>query len=466
MKKSLIALAALAAVASAQADVTVYGTLDPSVIIQKLPTTTGNATAYATSSAMDQSSQLGFKGSEDIGGGLKVIFDLQGDLTLGNGLMGNSNSGNSGAATATVGGNASAANAVTAPQADVFNRNAYVGLVGSAGTVKIGRQFTPFHENQVNNDAFGMNSGGFLAALSQLTTTGTSTTSGSNFMINTKSMISAFGNSNVGVNSYGSYANGISYELPTTNGLTVKVMQTFGETALTAANANTGLPSSSSGISSIKAVWDVNPSLKLNAAYQTTRAGVAPQPAVGSAGGSGCDPTTAVGVYDCAVGTAAVKSAGANVYTGTTAITAQNAISGTVTPGQQVFSVNQYGAQYTMGQFRFTLSQFNLQQFVTGFDNVSLTHTGVLYAYSPVLDLGLEYTAVKDKSVTANTANTTAALARYKLSKTTYVWALYDTTANAGTSVMNGNYSGVAASAGPAAGGTVSSFSSGIRYAF
>jgi len=167
MKKSLIALAALAAVASAQADVTVYGTLDPSVIIQKLPTTTGNATAYATSSAMDQSSQLGFKGSEDIGGGLKVIFDLQGDLTLGNGLMGNSNSGNSGAATATVGGNASAANAVTAPQADVFNRNAYVGLVGSAGTVKIGRQFTPFHENQVNNDAFGMNSGGFLAALSQ-----------------------------------------------------------------------------------------------------------------------------------------------------------------------------------------------------------------------------------------------------------------------------------------------------------
>ena len=435
MKKSLIALAAFAAVASAQADVTIYGNLDPSVVVQKMTTSSGGYTnAIGTSSAMDKSSQLGFKGAEDIGGGMKVIFDLQGDLTLGTGLMGNSNSGNSGASTANVGGNPAAA-AALAPSADVFNRNAYVGLQTNSGTLKVGRQFTPFHEDQVNNDAFGMNSGGFLAVMSQLTTTGAGA-NGTNFLINQASQISAFGNGNVGVNSYGSYANGLSFELPAMNGLTLKVFQTLGETALTSTNADKSLPSSSSGITSIKAVYDVNPALKLNAAWQTTRAGVAP--------------------------TAAALPGTGNL------VTAENLYlnsSAGVTPGQQVFSVAMYGGQYTMGQFRFTLSQASLQQFVAGFDNVGVTHAGVLYSMSPVVDLGLEYTSVKDKTATADTANITAVLGRYKLSKTTYVWGMYNTTGNSGNSVMNGNYSGIS-TALTTAGTTNSSFSSGISYSF
>ena len=438
MKKSLIALAAFAAVASAQADVTIYGNLDPSVVVQKMTTSSGGYTnAIGTSSAMDKSSQLGFKGAEDIGGGMKVIFDLQGDLTLGTGLMGNSNSGNSGAAAAAYGGNSSASAAITAPSADVFNRNAYVGLQTNSGTLKVGRQFTPFHEDQVNNDAFGMNSGGFLAVMSQLTTTGAGST-GTNFLINQASQISAFGNGNVGANSYGSYANGLSFELPAMNGLTLKVFQTLGETALTSTNANAGLPSSSSGITSIKAVYDVNPALKLNAAWQTTRAGVAATSVLPSGSTAG-NLQTAENLY-------------INSSTG-------------VTPGQQVFSVAMYGGQYTMGQFRFTLSQASLQQFVAGFDNVGVTHAGVLYSMSPVVDLGLEYTSVKDKTATASTANITAVLGRYKLSKTTYVWGMYNTTGNSGNSVMNGNYSGIS-TALTTAGTTNSSFSSGISYSF
>ena len=436
MKKSLIALAAFAAVASAQADVTIYGNLDPSVVVQKMTTSSGGYTnAIGTSSAMDKSSQLGFKGAEDIGGGMKVIFDLQGDLTLGTGLMGNSNSGNSGASNAAIGGNSSASSVITAPSADVFNRNAYVGLQTNSGTLKVGRQFTPFHEDQVNNDAFGMNSGGFLAVMSQLTTTGAGA-NGTNFLINQASQLSAFGNGNVGVNSYGSYANGLSFELPAMNGLTLKVFQTLGETALTSTNANKSLPSSSSGITSIKAVYDVNPALKLNAAWQTTRAGVAPT-------------STALG------GTGNLVTA-ENLYL--------NSAAG-VTPGQQVFSVAMYGGQYTMGQFRFTLSQASLQQFVAGFDNVGVTHAGVLYSMSPVVDLGLEYTSVKDKTATADTANITAVLGRYKLSKTTYVWGMYNTTGNSGNSVMNGNYSGISTGL-TTAGTTNSSFSSGISYSF
>ena len=437
MKKSLIALAAFAAVASAQADVTIYGNLDPSVVVQKMTTSSGGYTnAIGTSSAMDKSSQLGFKGAEDIGGGMKVIFDLQGDLTLGTGLMGNSNSGNSGASTANVGGNPAAA-AALAPSADVFNRNAYVGLQTNSGTLKVGRQFTPFHEDQVNNDAFGMNSGGFLAVMSQLTTTGAGA-NGTNFLINQASQMSAFGNGNVGVNSYGSYANGLSFELPAMNGLTLKVFQTLGETALTSTNADKSLPSSSSGITSIKAVYDVNPALKLNAAWQTTRAGAAAASALPSTPPTG-NLLTAENLY-------------------------LNSQAG-VTPGQQVFSVAMYGGQYTMGQFRFTLSQASLQQFVAGFDNVGVTHAGVLYSMSPVVDLGLEYTSVKDKTATADTANITAVLGRYKLSKTTYVWGMYNTTGNSGNSVMNGNYSGIS-TALTTAGTTNSSFSSGISYSF
>ena len=441
MKKSLIALAAFAAVASAQADVTIYGNLDPSVIVQKMTTSSGGYTnAIGTSSAMDKSSQLGFKGAEDIGGGMKVIFDLQGDLTLGTGLMGSSNSGNSGASTAAIGGNSSptlATGATLAPSADVFNRNAYVGLQTNSGTLKVGRQFTPFHEDQVNNDAFGMNSGGFLAVMSQLTTTGAGST-GTNFGINQASQISAFGNGNVGANSYGSYANGLSFELPAMNGLTLKVFQTIGETALTSTNANKSLPSSSSGITSIKAVYDVNPALKLNAAWQTTRAGVAAASVLPSTAPTG-NLLTAENLY-------INSSAG-------------------VTPGQQVFSVAMYGGQYTMGQMRFTLSQASLQQFVAGFDNVGVTHAGVLYSMSPVVDLGLEYTSVKDKTATADTANITAVLGRYKLSKTTYVWGMYNTTGNSGNSVMNGNYSGISTGL-TTAGTTNSSFSSGISYSF
>ena len=114
---------------------------------------------------------------------------------------------------------------------------------------------------------------------------------------------------------------------------------------------------------------------------------------------------------------------------------------------------------------RFTLSQASLQQFVAGFDNVGVTHAGVLYSMSPVVDLGLEYTSVKDKTATASTANITAVLGRYKLSKTTYVWGMYNTTGNSGNSVMNGNYSGIS-TALTTAGTTNSSFSSGISYSF
>ena len=456
-------MAAFAAVA-AQADVTIYGILDPSIIAQKqgaAKAANGTVTSFGTSSAMDNSSQLGFKGSEDFGGGLKAIFDLQGDVTLGNGMMGNSNSAANALTAGSVGGNSTATGALTSEQSNVFNRNAYVGLVTSSGTVKIGRQFTPFHENQVNNDAFSMNSGGYLAALSQLTTTGAA-----NFGINNTSQISAFGNTNTGVNGYGNYANGVSFELPAMNGLTLKAFQTFGNTTgLGTTNAAAGLPAQSSGITSIRALFEQG-GLKLNAAFQTTRAGVAPQAAVDSSGGYGCVTTTAVGIYNCAAGTAGQATAAANNYNGGVAITSSTAaVASTVAPGQQVFNVTQFGAKYNTGKVTYTIGQFLLKQQVAGFDNVSVTTGGFLYAYDSSVDLGLEYTAIRDTSQTANTANTIAGSARYKLSKTSSIWAIYGQTQNNGNSVMNPNYAGVGTTSSYGGAG-VTSFATGLRYTF
>lgn len=86
MNKSLIALAALAALAaagtaSAQSTVTIYGRMDASVGNNKVDTTSttqlfsGNLTT----------SRLGFRGTEDLGGGLMANFQLESALTVDDG---------------------------------------------------------------------------------------------------------------------------------------------------------------------------------------------------------------------------------------------------------------------------------------------------------------------------------------------------------------------------------------------
>ena len=83
MKKSLIALAVLATTgaAFAQSSVTIYGRLDASVGSNKVDSVSttqlfsGNLTT----------SRLGFRGTEDLGGGLKANFQLEGASTVDDG---------------------------------------------------------------------------------------------------------------------------------------------------------------------------------------------------------------------------------------------------------------------------------------------------------------------------------------------------------------------------------------------
>ena len=134
MKKSLIALAVLAAsgAAMAQSSVTMYGIADVWVGYESRDTY-ANSTVTSTSDAVMKSggvngSRWGLKGSEDLGGGLKANFDFQAGFNLDDG------SGTSTSATA-------------------FSRQSWVGLSGGFGATRIGRTTTPYDDVNGSSNA-------------------------------------------------------------------------------------------------------------------------------------------------------------------------------------------------------------------------------------------------------------------------------------------------------------------------
>lgn len=177
MKKSNIALAALALIAStaAMADgVTVYGRLDVSAARISGQATQLNHSNWDTS-------VFGLKGTEDLGNGMKASFNLEGGL--------NSTSGE-------VANNGSAAG--------VFNRLANVNLSGEFGSVGLGLQFSPFVGAALNGVATGNES--FYVPMLVLANGYAPTTYGS----------TATGGFFV--------ANAVTYTSPSVGGLTASVM--------------------------------------------------------------------------------------------------------------------------------------------------------------------------------------------------------------------------------------------------
>ncbi len=84
MKKSLLAVAAMTAfagAAQAQSSVTIYGILDVGYINQKSDGAGTSATTKANNSfigsSAEQTSRLGFKGTEDLGGGSSAFFTVE-----------------------------------------------------------------------------------------------------------------------------------------------------------------------------------------------------------------------------------------------------------------------------------------------------------------------------------------------------------------------------------------------------
>jgi predicted porin len=119
MKKSLLALAVLgsfAAAAQAQTSVTIYGVVDAGVFYQNHAGANNNA-LFAVQSGGLSGSRLGFKGSEDLGGGLKANFQLEMGFNTDTGTVGQTDTGSM-----------------------LFGRTSTIGLSGNFGSVNVGRQ--------------------------------------------------------------------------------------------------------------------------------------------------------------------------------------------------------------------------------------------------------------------------------------------------------------------------------------
>ncbi len=160
MKKTLVALAALAVVgvASAQSSVTLYGTMDAG--LTGVTGDTANRTGMLSSGI--GSSKLGFTGTEDLGGGLKANFKIEGAVNADNGSANGGLSTNN-QRSGTVSLPAIAPAVVAAPsglggqQGFVFNRFSYVGLSGGWGEVRLGRDYISTFLIQVSVDPMATN---------------------------------------------------------------------------------------------------------------------------------------------------------------------------------------------------------------------------------------------------------------------------------------------------------------------
>lgn len=191
MKKSLIALAVLAAsgAAMAQSTVTLYGVIDAYLGSAKTDTglVNGSVTQTVLNGGNFNGNRWGLKGTEDLGGGLKANFQLENGFNIDNGSLGQGGL--------------------------MFGRQAWVGLSGGFGAVKVGRVYTAYDD--VNGQFNGAFDSGFSPS--------------GNVM---KSVL------------YTSRANnGLRYETPAFGGLTAALSYGLGENAAPGVDAgsNTAL---------------------------------------------------------------------------------------------------------------------------------------------------------------------------------------------------------------------------------
>ncbi|GGC39279.1 membrane protein [Paraburkholderia caffeinilytica] len=117
----------------AQNTVTLYGVIDEGI---NYTNNAGTGHAYQLQSGYVQGSRWGLKGAEDLGGGLKTVFQIESGFNVNNGKLGQ-------------GGLA-------------FGRQAYVGLAQDTyGTVTLGRQYDSLVDYLAQTTANG-NWGGYL----------------------------------------------------------------------------------------------------------------------------------------------------------------------------------------------------------------------------------------------------------------------------------------------------------------
>lgn len=178
MKRKLLGLAILgtfASAAQAQSSVTIYGVMDMGLEYGRY---NDGVTLKKLDSGDQMASRIGFRGTEDIGGGLKANFMMESGLSLDTG-------------------------ATTQPQ--LFGRGASVGLQGSFGRFDMGRMFAPIF---------------FVHIASDPSTIGYTTASA----VSNLAQVSELGRTYTG----GFLDNNIRYRTPTINGIDSEWAYSFG----------------------------------------------------------------------------------------------------------------------------------------------------------------------------------------------------------------------------------------------
>jgi predicted porin len=134
MHKTIIGIGVAVSVSAAvvpsmaESTATLYGKLDVFVEIGH-----GDRTRVSVESGGLSGSRVGFKGSEDLGTGLKSVFQIESGINVDTGTVG---------------------------QGNVFwGRQAFVGLAGSLGTLTLGRQYLPVFAALDATDPFGTGAG-------------------------------------------------------------------------------------------------------------------------------------------------------------------------------------------------------------------------------------------------------------------------------------------------------------------
>lgn len=128
--KSFRQLLPLLALAGASAEVAAQGVTIFGIVDTHLSYTDASVQRTAVAEGGHSASRLGFRGREDLGGGMAAYFTLEMGLNVDNGSI---------------------------PLTGGFGRQSFVGLSGPWGAVELGRQYTPIFFNMLAVAPFGMN---------------------------------------------------------------------------------------------------------------------------------------------------------------------------------------------------------------------------------------------------------------------------------------------------------------------
>ncbi|BEV17306.1 porin [Herbaspirillum sp. DW155] len=121
----------MAGSAMAQSSVTIYGIIDTGVVYTTNANAAGNSVFKMPSLTGTFPSRIGFRGTEDLGGGLQAMFVLENGFAPDTGALGQ-------------GGR-------------LFGRQSYVGLKGGWGQLMLGRQINMTYISQLKTDVMGPN---------------------------------------------------------------------------------------------------------------------------------------------------------------------------------------------------------------------------------------------------------------------------------------------------------------------